>query len=133
MKTLVLIVDDNKDILFSVKESLESDPACRVECAQSGIECLEKMKSLKPDVILMDIMMPGMDGFEVVAKIKADEKSKNIPIMFLTAKTDKLSQGIGKAMSVEYIEKPFDPADLKGRIEKIIKRRHMYENICPGG
>ena len=133
MKTIVLIVDDNKDILFAVKESLESDPAYGVECAQSGIECLEKMKSLKPDVILMDIMMPGMDGFEVVAKIKADEGAKNIPIMFLTAKTDKLSQGIGKAMSVEYIEKPFDPADLKERIEKIIKRRHMYENICPGG
>ena len=133
MKTIVLIVDDNKDILFSVKESLESDPLYEVECAQSGIECLEKMKSLKPDVILMDIMMPGMDGFEVVAKIKADEGAKNIPIMFLTAKTDKLSQGIGKAMSVEYIEKPFDPANLKERIEKIIKRRHMYENICPSG
>ena len=133
MKTIVLIVDDNKDILFSVKESLESDPSYRVECAQSGIECLEKMKSLNPDVILMDIMMPGMDGFEVVAKIKADEVAKNIPIMFLTAKTDKLSQGIGKAMSVEYIEKPFDPANLKERIEKIIKRRHMYENICPSG
>jgi len=132
MKTLVLIVDDNKDILFSVKESLEADPSYSVECASGGRECLEKMKSCKPDVILMDIMMQEMDGFEVVAKIKADEKSKKIPVMFLTAKTDKLSKGIGKAMSVEYIEKPFDPADLKGRIEKIIKRRHMYENNCPG-
>jgi CheY-like chemotaxis protein len=132
MKTSVLIVDDNQDILFSVKESLESDPEYSVECAKSGKECLEKMKSYKPDIILMDIMMPEMDGFEVVANIKASEASKNIPIMFLTAKTDKLSKGIGKAMSVEYLEKPFDPMDLKGRIEKIIKRRHMYENNCPG-
>jgi CheY-like chemotaxis protein len=133
MKTRVLIVDDNKDILFSVKESLESDQSYSVECASGGKECLEKMKTIKPDVILMDIMMPEMDGFEVVAKIKADELTKNIPVMFLTAKTDKLSRGIGNALSVEYIEKPFDPADLKGRIEKIIKRRHMYENISPGG
>jgi len=133
MKTSVLIVDDNKDILFSVKESIESDPAYSVECAGSGKECLEKMKTYKPDVILMDIMMPDMDGFEVVAKIKADEAAKNIPIIFLTAKTDKLSKGIGKAMSVEYVEKPFDPVDLKGKIEKIIKRRHLYENNGPGG
>ncbi|MFZ2456873.1 MAG: response regulator [Candidatus Altiarchaeia archaeon] len=133
MKTIVLIVDDNKDILFAVKESLESNPSYSVECAGSGKECLEKMKSCKPDIILMDIMMPEMDGFEVVAKIKSDEQTKDIPVVFLTAKTDKLSKGIGKAMSVDYIEKPFDPADLKGRIEKIIKRRHMYENSGPGG
>lgn len=133
MKTIVLIVDDNKDILFAIKELLESDPSYSVECAGSGKECLEKMKSVTPDLIIMDIMMPEMDGFEVVARIKADEAAKNIPVIFLTAKTDKLSKGIGKAMSVEYIEKPFDPADLKGRIEKIIKRRHMYENRGPGG
>lgn len=133
MKTTVLVVDDNKDILFSVKESLEEDQSYSVECASSGKECLEKMKTLKPDVILMDIMMPEMDGFEVVAKIKANEAFRNIPVIFLTAKTDKLSKGIGKAMSTDYIEKPFDPQDLKLRVEKLAKRRHMYENSGPGG
>jgi CheY-like chemotaxis protein len=131
MKTTVLVVDDNKDILFSVKESLEEDPSYSVVCAASGKECLEMLSSLKPDVILIDVMMPEMDGFEVAARIKTNEAAKNIPVMFLTAKTDNLSKGIGKTMSSEYIEKPFDPSDLKRRIENTIKKRRMYENISP--
>ena len=125
MKTLVLIVDDNKDILFSVKESLESDPACRVECAQSGIECLEKMKSLKPDVILMDIMMPEMDGWDVVAKIKTNKGQAKIPVIYLTGKTDDLSKGMGSLTSEDYIEKPFDPADLRARIFLVMAKKEV--------
>ena len=125
MKTIVLIVDDNKDILFAVKESLESDPAYGVECAQSGIECLEKMKSLKPDVILMDIMMPEMDGWDVVAKIKTNKDEAKIPVIYLTGKTDDLSKGMGSLTSEDYIEKPFDPADLRARIFLVMTKKEV--------
>jgi two-component system alkaline phosphatase synthesis response regulator PhoP len=125
MKTIVLIVDDNKDILFSVKESLESDPAYSVECAKSGIECLEKMKSLNPDVILMDIMMPEMDGWDVVAKIKTNKDQAKIPVIYLTGKTDDLSKGMGSLTSEDYIEKPFDPADLRARIFLVMAKKEV--------
>jgi CheY-like chemotaxis protein len=125
MKITVLAVDDNKDILFSIKESLESDHSFSVSCAGSGKECLNRLKHHKPDVILMDIMMPEMDGWDVVAKIKTNKDQAKIPVIYLTGKTDDLSKGMGSLTSEDYIEKPFDPADLRARIFLVMTRNEV--------
>jgi two-component system alkaline phosphatase synthesis response regulator PhoP len=125
MKISVLAVDDNKDILFAVRESLESDSSFSVACASSGKECLNRLKHHKPDVILMDIMMPEMDGWDVVAKIKTNKDLSRIPVIYLTGKTDDLSKGMGSLTSDDYIEKPFDPADMRARIMMVMTKREV--------
>lgn len=118
----IMIVDDNPDLVYSVKTGLESvSKNCEVIGAQSGKECLELLKSQEPDLILLDIMMPKMDGWDVCAKIKSNKKTEKIPIAFLTAKTDPISKGIGRLASADYIEKPINIRDLKKRIEAILK------------
>lgn len=125
MKIEVLAVDDNKDILFSIKESLEADNSFTVSCAGSGRECLNRLKHHRPDVILMDLMMPDMDGWDVVAKIKSNKDLARIPMIYLTGKTDDLSKGMGSLTSEDYIEKPFDPADLRCRILLVMTRKQV--------
>jgi CheY-like chemotaxis protein len=114
----VMVVDDNQDIRFTIKDSLTAiDNTYQFVEASSGEECLKLLGQNKPDVILMDIMMPGMDGTETAIKIKEDSNFKNIPLIFLTAKTDKLSKEMGAIVGQDFVEKPFDPADLDKRIK----------------
>ena len=113
-KYLIMIVDDNPDLIFSVEEGLKkvSDEYSFVG-AGGGKECLAVLKKRTPDVILLDIMMPGMDGWDLCAKIKSSKKNENIPIIFLTAKTGAVNRGIGRLAAADYIEKPFNIKDLK--------------------
>ncbi len=121
-KKSIFLVDDNNDIIYSVKEGLMSvSDDYEVTGIESGRKCLEMLKSNVPDLILLDIMMPGMDGWDVCAKIKSNKKTEKIPIVFLTAKTDNISKSMGRLASEDYIEKPFDIKDLKKRIDEILK------------
>ena len=120
-KRVIMLVDDNLDLLYSVKKGLESLSKYEVVTVESGKKCLNLLKSMKPDLILLDIMMPSMDGWDVCAKIKSDKKTENIPIVFLTAKTDPISKSMGMLASADYITKPFDMKDLKKRIDSVIK------------
>jgi DNA-binding response OmpR family regulator len=83
------------------------------------------LKHHRPDVILMDIMMPEMDGWDVVAKMKTNKDLSKIPIIYLTGKTDDLSKGMGSLTSEDYIEKPFDPQDLRSRIFLVMTRKEV--------
>lgn len=122
-KKIIFVVDDNKDVLYSIKESLMSvSRDYEITAIESGKKCLEMLKSKTPDLILLDIMMPGMDGWDVCAKIKSNKKTEKIPIVFLTAKTDTISRSMGRLASEDYIEKPFEIKDLKKRVDEIIKR-----------
>ncbi len=117
----VMVVDDNPDLIYSVKEGLRAVAKdYEIIGAESGKKCLEALKKQKPDIILLDIMMPGMDGWDVCAKIKANKSTEDIPIIFLTAKTDPISKSMGRLASKDYIEKPFDVKDLKKRIDNVI-------------
>ncbi|MFW5747009.1 MAG: response regulator [Nanoarchaeota archaeon] len=119
----ILVVDDNRDVVFSVIDGLKSlgmsDDFLE---ANGGREALEKMKDGEVDLILLDIMMPDIDGWEVAASLKGNLKTKDIPIIFLTAKTDDLSKGIGNLASADYVEKPFDIQDLKNRIQAVLRK-----------
>jgi len=85
------------------------------------MECFEFLKKGdRPDIILLDIMMPEIDGWQVFAKLKENPEWREIPIVFLTAKIDEYSKGFGKLSADDYIEKPFEIEDLKERINKIL-------------
>ena len=123
----IMIVDDSPELTFTVKSLLEEsyDNEYEVVVADSGKKCLELLKDNKiPDLILLDIMMPNMDGWDVAAEIKKNpEWGSKIPIVFLTAKTDSDSKTFGKIVSADYIEKPFEIEDLKERIDKTLEQR----------
>ena len=124
--TKVMVVDDSWEVLLSVANSLkELDNNYEVITAESGMKCLELLEKEIPDAILLDIMMPGMSGWEVYDKIRDNPKCEKIPILFLTARTDKLAENAGRFLGDDFIEKPFDPLDLKNRIEDAIKKREL--------
>ncbi len=116
----IMIVDDEEDIRTSVGQILEMS-GFEIIKAENGNECIDKLKENMPDLIVLDIMMPGMNGWDVAAKIKENPQWSSIPIVFLTAKGDEMSIGMGNLSSVDYVVKPFDIIDLKNRIEKVIK------------
>jgi DNA-binding response OmpR family regulator len=115
----ILVVDDEPHIANLIKISLEDD--FEVIVANSGNEALHKARYERPDLITMDIMMPGMSGFEVVEELKKWDDTKKVPVIFLSAK-DKLKD-MYKGMLTgadDYITKPFEPEDLVKRVKATI-------------
>lgn len=123
MNKVIMVVDDEPDILLTVGQMLEMS-GYQVIKAKDGVECINKLNELRtiPDLVLLDIMMPDLSGWDVAAKIKENPAWKEIQIVFLTAKGDTMSIGMGNLAAEDYIVKPFDIKDLKERIEKIIKK-----------
>jgi CheY-like chemotaxis protein len=123
MVKTILVVDDYLDIVITVKQVLEdSSGEYRVIGVDSGEKCLQilQQESSPPDLILLDIMMPGMNGWDVAARIKQNEKTRDVPIVFLTAKGDDMSVGIGHLSAEDYIVKPFDIMKLKESVHRIL-------------
>jgi putative two-component system response regulator len=117
----IIVVDDNPDVIFSVKNGLEAlSQDYDIQGANSGEKCLEMLQTQSPDLILLDIMMPGMSGWKTFDRIKENETWKTIPVIFLTARTDRVAKNAGGFLGDDYIEKPFDINDLKGRIDKYL-------------
>jgi DNA-binding response OmpR family regulator len=123
MNKIILVVDDEPDILLTVSQMLEMSGYTVIQ-AKDGVECINKLNELEvvPDLVLLDIMMPDVSGWDVAAKIKENPQWTKIPIIFLTAKGDVMSVGLGKLTSEDYIVKPFNVTDLKERIDKILNK-----------
>ncbi len=117
-KLSILVVDDTPENIDTVVGILNKQYKIRV--AVHGVEALEMASSKKPDIILLDIMMPGMDGYEVCQKLKENPETKQIPIIFLTAKTEAedVVRGL-KLGASDYVTKPFHPQELLARIENV--------------
>ena len=124
MSLEIMIVDDEKDITFTVKSGLENfDDQMKVIEINDGFECLKLLSEGKiPDLILIDIMMPRMNGWELVNRIKENNEWKKIPLIFLTAKTDDFSKTFGKTITQDFIEKPFDIKELHERILRVFRK-----------
>lgn len=120
----IMIVDDEPDILFTVGQMLEMS-GYEVIKANDGKECIEVLNKLdsNPDLVLLDIMMPDFSGWDVAAKIKEKPKWSKIPIVFLTAKGDTMSIGMGNLAAEDYIIKPFDVKELKERVNAVLNRK----------
>ncbi len=119
-----MIVDDDLGVVFTVKHGIEElDKDYEITTANSGEECFDLLETNKiPDLILLDIMMPDISGWEVYQKLKENELWKNIPVVFLTARIDRIAKNAGDLLAQDYIEKPFKIPELKERIDKILKK-----------
>jgi CheY-like chemotaxis protein len=113
----ILLVDDEPEILYLVRLMLEHEGYEVIE-AKNGDECLKKLRSTAPDLILLDIMMPGLDGWEICRRIKADKETKNIPVVMLTVRT-----------SEDSIKKSFEYAGCDAHLNKPFDRRHLLDII----
>jgi len=82
-------------------------------------------EKIKPDVILLDIMLPEMSGWEIYNRLREREEWKDIPIIFITARTDEKARKIGSFLAEDFIEKPFDIRELKERIERVLEKRQQ--------
>ncbi|HEY9206895.1 MAG TPA: response regulator [Candidatus Methanoperedens sp.] len=121
-RSKILIVDDEMDTLLPLKRSLEVENYIVVG-ASNGQEAIEKAKTEIPDLILLDLMLPGMDGYEVCARLKKDASAKNIPIIMLTAKDTVRDTVKGLDTGADdYVTKPFNLNELKARIKSVIRR-----------
>jgi two-component system response regulator VicR len=120
----IMVVDDEPDLVDVVKLILESD-GYTVVTASSGQEALDKIPAEMPDLVLLDIIMPKMDGWEVFSRIKGNPKTQNIPVIMLTAKDQRIDKLIGlHVVKVDdYITKPFGRAELLERIKKILSEK----------
>ncbi|OFX83817.1 MAG: hypothetical protein A2W99_02985 [Bacteroidetes bacterium GWF2_33_16] len=128
-KFKILIVDDNPQNLQVLGNILEKNDY-HVEYAQSGSEALEWIKNEFFDLILLDVMMPEMDGFETCGKIRKNVDYNDVPIIFLTAKTDKSSTVKGLELNAQdYISKPFDTAELTARIKTHIELKSSKDKL----
>jgi serine phosphatase RsbU (regulator of sigma subunit) len=129
-KKLLLLVDDAPANIQVANAILKDD--YRVRVATSGAKALELVKTRPvPDLILLDIGMPEMDGYEVCARLKADEETRDIPVIFLTGKTEAEDETRGFAAgAVDYIHKPFVPAIVKARVHTHLALRAAREQIA---
>ena len=129
MAKKVLVVDDEKLIVKGLRFSLEQD-GMEVDCAYDGEEALEYAKSKEYDIVLLDVMLPKMDGFEVCQQIR---EFSNMPIVMLTAKGDDMDKILGMEYGADdYITKPFNILEIKARIKAIMRRTGRPEKGSKG-
>ncbi len=119
-KKRVLIVDDDPDVVAAVRFALEAEGIGSVD-ARNGAEALELAKQARPDLILLDIMLPKVNGYSVAWLLKGDVALKHIPIIMLTAKTERTDVELGASIGAEgYVTKPFDIDQLVGLVKEYL-------------
>lgn len=118
---IVLVVDDTETNVEILLEALGD--ICEVMVAVDGEDALETAAQERPDLILLDILMPDMDGFEVCEKLKADAATTDIPVVFLTGMSDSADRERGMALgALDYILKPFDIPDVRDRVRDHLEK-----------
>jgi DNA-binding response OmpR family regulator len=118
----ILLIEDDPDIQDLVRYSLGLE-GFAVETCSDGIAGLLAARKVRPDLILLDVMLPGLTGNEVCKKLKADRSTEPIPIIFLTARSDEIDKMIGFEIGADdYVSKPFSPRELAARIKAVLRR-----------
>jgi DNA-binding response OmpR family regulator len=119
MAGTILVVDDEKNIVQLARLYLNKE-GFRVEAAYDGAQALEKAKSVRPDLVVLDIMMPELDGLAVCRELR---KSTNVPIIILTARGDDVDRIVGLELGADdYVTKPFNPRELVARVKAVLRR-----------
>ncbi|MCK5877191.1 MAG: response regulator [Candidatus Marithrix sp.] len=125
----ILIVDDEPNNLDILRDCLHK-AGFKVPVANDGETALELVEHINPDLILLDIMMPGIDGFETCRRLKKNKLTKDIPIIFISAKTDVVDKVEGLNMSaVDYINKPFQPEEVVARVDKHLTINNLRKQL----
>lgn len=124
----VLIVDDEEDILEFVSYNLSKE-GYEIEVASDGTTAIDKAEEFVPDLIILDIMMPGMDGIEVCTILRENKDLKNTLIVFLTARNESFTQVSAlESGGDDFITKPVKPNVLKSRVKALIRRHYRFQN-----
>lgn len=127
-KETILVVDDNKEIVYSISELLKYE-GYQIVKAYDGMEALRAMEEHKIDLILLDVMMPRMNGLSALMKLR--EKSRT-PVIILSAKTEESDKVSGLILGADdYIEKPYNPAELTARVKAHLRRYHIWGGEIP--
>ena len=112
-----LIIDDDRDLLLLVRRTLEFTAGWEVHTALSGTAGIELARTVAPNVILVDLMMPEMDGYEVARRLKADAATSDVPIVLLTARRDLDQRRLERTGAAGVVFKPFQPGDLARQVQ----------------
>ena len=124
--TKVLVVEDNANLAFGLTRSLESE-GYSVESAEDGARGFETARSGNPDLIVLDLMLPGMDGYTILKKLRAE--GKNMPVLILTARGEEADKVFGFRLGADdYVTKPFSLSELLARVQAILRRAKGGEN-----
>lgn len=128
MHEAILVVDDEPDILELVKYNLAKE-GYRVECVQSGEDAISRARSILPDLLVLDLMLPGVDGLEVCKRLKADARTAHISIIMLTAKGEDADVVAGLELGADdYITKPFSTRVLLARVKALLRRQESKQD-----
>ena len=127
----ILVVDDELDILELIRHTLAKE-GFEVHVAANGPQAIDQTAKVNPEIILMDVMMPVMDGMEACRQLKENPETKNIPVVFLTARSEEFAELAGfEAGADDYIAKPIRPRVLLSRIKAILRRRNALHTPEP--
>ena len=131
MPETILVVDDDPDIARFVEVNLRS-AGYDVAVASDGEEALQRANEMRPDLVLLDVMMPRIDGFEVAQRLRRNPVTANTSIIMLTAKALSTDKVLGlTAGADDYIIKPFDPIELLARVKGTLRRAKEMRNLSP--
>jgi len=120
--TRILVVEDEADIAEVLQYNLELE-GFQVDCASRGDEALETIRASTPDLILLDLMLPGVNGVELTQILKRDEETASIPLIMVTARGDEMDRIVGLELGADdYIPKPFSPRELVLRVQAVLRR-----------
>jgi phosphate regulon transcriptional regulator PhoB len=127
----VLVVEDEPDIRNLVVHHLTRD-GFRCRTATSGAEALASVRTAVPDLLVLDLMLPELNGLEVCRRLRADPATAGVPIIMLTAKTDEVDRIVGLEMGADdYVAKPFSPKELVARVRAVLRRARPGETSRP--
>jgi phosphate regulon transcriptional regulator PhoB len=129
MKEKILIVEDEKDIVKMLEYNFKKE-GFRTLSAYDGEDALDLAGRERPDLIILDLMLPGMDGLEACKALKKESKTSSIPIIMLTAKTQEADKIVGLELGADdYVTKPFSPRELIARIKAVLRRAKEKEKV----
>jgi two-component system sensor histidine kinase/response regulator len=129
-KTKILIVDDTIDTVELLRKRLRSEGYETAE-AYDGEECLSRVDEVRPDLVILDVMMPKLNGYEVCKRLKSDENTRYIPVLMLTAKSEVVDKIRGLDIGADdYLAKPFDYKELSARVRSLLKIKAAHEKLA---
>lgn len=127
----ILVIEDEKDILQLVKLYFEKE-GFRISTAPNGLDGLSQARTAHPDLVILDLMLPELDGIEVCKRIRADRSTASIPIVMLTAKAEESDQVVGLELGADdYVTKPFSPKTLVARVKALLRRLDRQQEAGP--
>ncbi len=126
MSGTILVVDDDRSIRDVARAALEAE-GFRVDEASTGLEALEKFRALRPDLIVLDVMLPEVDGFEICRRLRAES---DVPIVMLTARAEDVDKIVGLELGADdYVTKPFNPRELVARVKAVLRRYRKGDSV----